>query len=173
MSKSFKYGNTVNRAFSKSLYYQDITEYFSEYLVDLRSSNIYNDKLIKTKNTLTENLVAFGDSQFMDINVSGQVVYSSVIIDDPTISTRLVIDITNYNTNNIIVKHEYGADINLPAAANNTGIKYTIKNISTNITNIFPYVGENIDDKTEISLNQWASVTLYSDGMLWIILSTL
>jgi len=60
--------------------------------------------------------------------------------------------------------------INLPTAANPTGLTYVIKNSGTGVITIDPNGTETIDGNTTITLIQYESVTLVSNGANWIII---
>ena len=57
--------------------------------------------------------------------------------------------------------------ITLPTAT--TGITYMIKNINTGTVTIDGYSTQLIDDNSSIYIKQWESVTLVSNGTIWLI----
>jgi hypothetical protein len=60
--------------------------------------------------------------------------------------------------------------VNLPAAANLTGIMFTIKNINTGTVTIDGNGSETIDGSTTTALEtKYSSITIVSNGTGWVI----
>lgn len=86
---------------------------------------------------------------------------------------------TNTTLNNddrtILVNNSGTVTISLPAAASNTGVKYTVKKISAAANDVIidPNASETIDaDPTKTLTLQYSSITIESNGANWHVISS-
>jgi hypothetical protein len=90
----------------------------------------------------------------------------SLIAEDTTIDYTYSVMLVDTSGGNLT--------ITLPAAANSTGVKYTIKKITaTNTMTIDAHNAETIDGSTTLATStQWVSYTIVCDGSEWFIINS-
>ena len=110
---------------------------------------------------ISGDLTASGDVTITgDLSVSGNI---HTAIKTITSTTSLSVN----DANMVVCNSSSNFTVTLPTAT--TGITYMIKNINTGTVTIDGYSTQLIDDNSSIDIKQWESVTLVSNGTIWLI----
>lgn len=100
--------------------------------------------------------------------ISGNLVTSSGV----TVKTNIVTDTVNLDSSyhTVICNKGTAMSVNLPAVASNTGREYRIANKGAGVVTVDPNASEAIGNGTTLTLNQWQSCIIVSDGVQWLVL---